>query len=118
MKINRRYIYEIDAGKMRHNLILIPPTDIPDYRGGTIRAYDLANGINAFCLVRPNVSERVLAEMNFTFFNCVVIYIRYIPNLSNDWQIIMDGQTWYIHKNADVDGKERYLELTIFTKNS
>lgn len=118
MKIRLRSIQEIDAGKMRTPIRLLPPTQITDYRGGYNVGYDLLNAIDVMAAVHPGGNERALQEAGLTFDNIVTIYIRYIDTLNNDWKIILDGYDYFIHKTSDVDHKHRYYQILAYSKQA
>ena len=117
MKIRLRSIQEIDAGKMRTPIRFLPPTQTNFY-GNTQITYDLANAIDVMAVVHPGGNARQLQEAGLTFDNIVTMYVRYIPNLDNNWKIVLDGFDYYIHKTSDVDHKQRYYQILAYSKQA
>lgn len=69
-----------------------------------------------WCDWRPNEGDRTLNENSLNFNTSARCYIRFTEDISTTWQIERDGVRYTIHSIRNVEDRNQYLELIVYTR--
>ena len=65
---------------------------------------------------RPNEGDRTLNENSLNFNTSARVYIRFTEDIATTWQIEREGVRYTIHSIRNVENRNQYLELIVYTR--
>jgi SPP1 family predicted phage head-tail adaptor len=111
MKLGDKKGDVISSSTMTRRVELYAPTKTSDGEGGYITTFTLQETV--WGDFRPAKSTRTLLESELTFYQDAKVYLRYGTNISDTYQVKVEGKTYTINSINDVDNQHRFLEINM-----
>lgn len=111
MRIGDKKGWNINSSTMTRRVGLYFPTRTPDGEGGYTTTYLIQEIV--WGDFRPARSTRTLLENELTFYQDAKVYIRYGVDITENYQIEIEGKLYTIHSINDVDNQHRFLEINM-----
>jgi SPP1 family predicted phage head-tail adaptor len=111
MKLGDKKGDVISSSTMTRRVELYAPTKTSDGEGGYTTTFTLQETV--WGDFRPAKSTRTLLESELTFYQDAKVYLRYGTNISDTYQVKVEGKTYTINSINDVDNQHRFLEINM-----
>lgn len=109
MRIGDKKGWNVNSSTMTRRVTLLYPSRVSDNQGGFTQTYIIQEIV--WGDFRPARSTRTLLENELTFYQDAKVYIRYGVEITEEYQILIEGKTYTIHSINDVDNQHRFLEI-------
>jgi SPP1 family predicted phage head-tail adaptor len=102
----------VDANSMNRLVTILEPVFIDDGEGG----YQVTHLFQQTVWgdYRPQPQSRVLQESQLSFNRFAKLFIRFDLQINDNYQIIVEDQTFTIHSIKDVDNAHRFWEIEMY----
>ena len=102
----------VDANSMNRLVTILEPVFIDDGEGG----YQVTHLFQQTVWgdYRPQPQNRALQESQLSFNRFAKLFIRFDLQINDNYQIIVEDQTFTIHSIKDVDNAHRFWEIEMY----
>ena len=112
MKIGSKKGLYVDANTMYSEVGLYAPTSVSDGQGGYTTTFALQGVV--FGDFRPQAQSRALQEAQLTFTRSAKLFIRYDVNITDTYQLEVEGERYTIHSIKDIENQFRFYEIEMY----
>ena len=102
----------VDANSMTRLVDVYQPTKVSDGEGGYTTTFTLLTTV--WGDYRPQPQNRALQESQLSFNRYAKLFIRWDLQISDTYQLEVEGQRFTIHSIKDVDNEHRFWEIEMY----
>lgn len=104
----------INATTLTDRIGLYSVSFVDDGENGEVANFSLDREVWADW--RPNEGDRTLNDASLNFNTSARVYIRFTEDIATTWQVERDSVRYTIHSIRNVENRNQYLELILFTR--
>ena len=102
----------VDANSMTRLVDVYQPTETSDGEGGYTTTFTKVATV--WGDYRPQPQNRALQESQLSFNRYAKLFIRWDLQISDTYQLEVEGQRFTIHSIKDVDNAHRFWEIEMY----